>query len=321
MTYSCDSSIRMKNNISKNDQQIASGDTKLNGSNQVEGSGSNPAPITDLHPLRTNKCDELGLKVLTASQAATLLETSPNQITYWIHNQGLPAKTRHHGKMEVFEIRALTLEQFLFLEKAGKFQKYPVHLRVDEITIDPRFQLRANINLGVVRNYVERLESDIEMDPILTVKLGSKIYVVDGFHRFAAHHSLGRQTIPTIVLEGLGVAEANFLAFGANAAHGLQRNSKDKRTVVMAMLALQEYSALPSRRLGEIANVSHNFVCEVRKELENPKPQSDALHEADNDGYDPLKIASKIATLANLLERSHLEKALKIKEIAATIAA
>jgi NADH dehydrogenase/NADH:ubiquinone oxidoreductase subunit G len=187
--------------------------------------------------------------------------------------------------------------------------------------LDPKFQLRSSLSISTIKSYAELLNSGMAFEPIVAVKLGSKIIIVDGAHRYQAHVLEKRLTIQVFVLEGLGEKEALYLALRANAKHGLQRSSKDKRTVVLAMLQEPLYATLSSRKLGEIALVSHNFVCAIRKEIETVAPAIENVQSIDIDGYSPNRVATKIARLTKQLETSHPVEAGKIREILGTIAA
>jgi len=48
-----------------------------------------------------------------------------------------------------------------------------------------------------MRELMRTLELGHKLEPIVVVKLGEKLYVVDGHHRLAAYAALGKKTVPT----------------------------------------------------------------------------------------------------------------------------
>lgn len=137
-------------------------------------------------------------------------------------------------------------------------------------------QARHRLNMEVVSDYAEALQSGCEFPPVTVVDTLSALVLVDGFHRFHAHMQLGRNEILAVVTKGSNL-DALKAALAANAQHGLQRSRQDKAKAVE--MALDEYALEPlsDREIAELCCVSHTFVAKQRRILENtPYPSSSA---------------------------------------------
>lgn len=91
-------------------------------------------------------------------------------------------------------------------------------------------QVRANgTDPTVVRQYVRVLEQGGDMKPVKVARINKALYLIDGFHRLAAHREAGRGALKAIVAR-MSMAEAQAEALTANTRHGkpLTRADKDR---------------------------------------------------------------------------------------------
>lgn len=107
-------------------------------------------------------------------------------------------------------------------------------LRVTQIQRRPDFQLRAG---GVQRGHVATLRRVLDdrrpLDPVKVAQVGAALYLVDGYHRLAAHELAGRETIAARVAR-MSLPQAKEEAKLANTKHGLRLTNADKRRIFQA---------------------------------------------------------------------------------------
>jgi ParB-like chromosome segregation protein Spo0J len=140
---------------------------------------------------------------------------------------------------------------------------------LDELSLDEQLQQREEgLDPGVVKHYAERLDEVMAEDDKLPVAYqdGETYWLVDGFHRYAAHRKRKRAAMRCQVRAGDWMA-AFVHSLGTNAEHGLRRTNADKVRAVRQALQVKK-----ERRLGwsdsEIARmcaVTQPFVGKVRK--------------------------------------------------------
>ncbi len=120
----------------------------------------------------------------------------------------------------------------------------------------------------LVKEYAEAMSAGSIFPPIIVfAEQGSERYLLaDGFTRLAAAKQIGCETITCLVRKG-GVHEALEFAFGANDEHGLRRNNKDKRNVVMMALKDPEWCKWNNTDIGRMCRVSDKLVAKVREDL------------------------------------------------------
>jgi ParB-like chromosome segregation protein Spo0J len=144
-----------------------------------------------------------------------------------------------------------------------------VNLPITDITIDPELQSRAAMSDSAIQDYCEALKRGVALPPVQVVKDvgGSRIRLVDGFHRLAAYQKLERNVIPAQITVG-DQATAIELAVTANATHGLQRTNADKQKAIKLFLSQPGKASLADRAVADKLNVSNKTVARVRAELE-----------------------------------------------------
>jgi hypothetical protein len=157
-------------------------------------------------------------------------------------------------------------------------------IKLDDIRIDGGTQYRDQINQDVVKEYAEKMREGEKFPAVQTVFDGTTHWLVDGFHRYFASHDVGFKDMEVIYKPGTQ-EEAQVIAFGVNANHGLQRNNATKRKVVEAALAHPKTKDLPNTHIAKLCAVSDTFVAAVR-DPEVKKKQADKVskHYKDKSG-------------------------------------
>ena len=108
---------------------------------------------------------------------------------------------------------------------------------LSDIAVEPSIQSRSSLihppTVTRYRNTVRAAGGDVELirlPPVTLARLGpSTLYLVDGFHRYAAHEAEGVETIAAQVVEVGSVEEAKWLAAQGNLRNGLPLTPKESR--------------------------------------------------------------------------------------------
>lgn len=108
-------------------------------------------------------------------------------------------------------------------------------LSLTSLKINGGTQPRQAISDETVLEYAEALRDGAVFPPVMVVRDGANLWLVDGFHRFHAHRSCGRETIAAEVRDGT-LRDAVLHSLSANVEHGLRRSNADKRKAVLTML-------------------------------------------------------------------------------------
>lgn len=136
-------------------------------------------------------------------------------------------------------------------------------LKLTEIVIDSKMQVRAEIDAKVVDEYAQEMqESPDKFPPVVVFRVRKQYLLADGFHRVQAAKLIHSSEIEADVREGTRAAALKY-ALSANAAHGLRRTNADKRRSVE--LALAQWPDLSSREIAKIAAVNNHLVDDVRQ--------------------------------------------------------
>lgn len=133
-------------------------------------------------------------------------------------------------------------------------------LDISKIKIDGGTQSRERLDESVVADYAEAIDS---LPPVVVFFDGSDHWLADGFHRYHAHRSAGRNAIESDIRSGAR-RDAVIYSVGANRDHGLRRSNSDKRRAVKTLLADSEWSKWSDRKIAEACGVSHPFVAAIR---------------------------------------------------------
>lgn len=128
-------------------------------------------------------------------------------------------------------------------------------------------QARADgVDAATVREYAERMsEGEADSWPAVTVFDDGEgnYWPADGWHTGAAAEKAGFGTVRCDVREGTRLDALKF-AVGANARHGRQRTSADKRRAVQLCLDNAELGGLSDNAIAELCNVHNSVVAKVR---------------------------------------------------------
>ena len=140
-------------------------------------------------------------------------------------------------------------------------------LRLANITADPAVQPRASgTSPTIVAEYAAAMEAGAEFPMMVVYEDTDCNWLSEGFTRYAAYLKTGTEKVPCEVRKGDRRA-AIINACGSNTTHGQRRTNADKRRAVE--LVLKEYPGWSSRKIAEVAMVSHTFVDELRQ-IEEP---------------------------------------------------
>jgi hypothetical protein len=151
-------------------------------------------------------------------------------------------------------------------------------VKLESIRIDGGTQYRDQINQDVVKDYAEKMREGENFPPLDTVFDGVTHWLVDGFHRYFASHDLGFKEVSINYKPGTQ-EEAQLLAMGVNAGHGLQRNNATKRKVVEAALAHPSLQGASNVNIAKLCKVSDTFVAAVRNpEMKKKQAEKVAKH-------------------------------------------
>lgn len=147
-------------------------------------------------------------------------------------------------------------------------------------------QYRDEIEEETMRDYLDAMKDGAVFPPIETVFDGQHHWVIDGFHRLAAHCRRGSPSIKVTCIHGT-LEEARLLALGANTQHGLRRDTKTKRRVVEEAIHHPAFKEESNYAIAKFCGVSQPFVAAMR----NPEAKE---RQAANNERRILKMASKI---------------------------
>jgi hypothetical protein len=137
-------------------------------------------------------------------------------------------------------------------------------INISDIIIDERFQARVTLDTQTVEEYAEAIDSGATLPAIDCVSIDGKPYVVDGFHRLAAHIRAGKRFIEADVMVGTEHT-AYTIASAANAEHGLRRTNADKERAVRMLLRASHNTS--DRKAAKHCGVSHPFIASIRHKM------------------------------------------------------
>jgi ParB-like chromosome segregation protein Spo0J len=152
-----------------------------------------------------------------------------------------------------------------------KHEGREVTLHINDLVMDPKFQMRNDLNDQVISRYVTVLKSEKEMPPIKVALIDKMYLLLDGWHRVEATKELGQHKIKAIVLE-VSRTEALWIAASANLEHGLQLKGMELKNVFKAYIRAKQH-VLPNghyksyRQIGREIGKTHHTVISWMKEL------------------------------------------------------
>lgn len=142
------------------------------------------------------------------------------------------------------------------------------HVALFAIRLDDAIQPRCELDRNTVEEYAAELTVGATFPAVVVFRdAEGEHWLADGFHRWHAHRTLGRESIAVDVREG-SRRDAMLHAAGANAAHGLRRTNADKRRAVAMLLEDEEWSEWSDREIARRCGVTHPLVARIRASLE-----------------------------------------------------
>jgi len=143
----------------------------------------------------------------------------------------------------------------------------PLSIPLAKIRAEESTQPRAAIDRTLVDEYAEALERGDVFPPIYVLLDGEQYWLVDGFHRLAAHAKAGAKTINARVSNGTR-RDAEWQCLAANATHGKRRTRADKRRAIERALMDEEWRKKSDREIARHLHVSDKTVGAHRARLE-----------------------------------------------------
>jgi len=138
-------------------------------------------------------------------------------------------------------------------------------LSITAITLDPGLQPRT---AGIDPDHVHALEAVADAWPPLTVvQHNAALFLVDGFHRYAAAQNIGLMTVSAEIRDMPEDGDLKGLAFTLNAAHGRPLTLQDRRT--RASDLLRQHPDWADREVGRRCGLAQPTVARLRGELES----------------------------------------------------
>jgi hypothetical protein len=142
-------------------------------------------------------------------------------------------------------------------------------IQIDRITIDVDLQQREDLyHPPTVQRYADLMSDGVEFPPVIVFDDGDSLLLGDGFQRVHAALQAGFTEINADIRKGTQ-RDALLFSTGANAAHGLQPTSADKRKAVMVLLVDPEWTAWSDRQIAKHIGVGNKLVSKVRRLMES----------------------------------------------------
>lgn len=138
-------------------------------------------------------------------------------------------------------------------------------LSLDQIKQDSALQVRVKLSDETIAEYAREMNDGAEFPPVDVFYDGSNYLLANGFHRYSAARSIGRNEISARVHQG-SQRDAVLFAIGVDTNIGLRRSNEDKNKVVELLLNDDEWKTWSDGKLANLAGVSDRFVAKLRKE-------------------------------------------------------
>jgi hypothetical protein len=141
-----------------------------------------------------------------------------------------------------------------------------IEAALEDLVLDPALQCRASVDEDTVAAYAQLLQDGGRFkDNPRAVRVDGVLFVVDGWHRHGAYKRATVKRVHVDVRDGTR-RDAILAAVKANSDHGRQRTNKDRRRAVAVLLMDREWCRLSNREISKLADVSHTYVAELRKD-------------------------------------------------------
>ena len=127
-----------------------------------------------------------------------------------------------------------------------------------------------------MRELTRTLELGRNLQRIVVISLGKKLYVVDGHHRLAAYAALGKKQVPVDYFKG-SLQAAFFKSLDANIRDKLPITRKDKLEAAFRLVKhkVRHHLSMPWEEIAQRAVVSERLVYKMRAVLQETPQASE----------------------------------------------
>lgn len=152
-------------------------------------------------------------------------------------------------------------------------------VKISELDTNAGTQQRF-LDHDVVERYAGLLKDGTEFPAIGVVKDGESLILWDGFHRVNAHISAGLDEIQAEITIGTR-RDALWLSLGANKENGLPNDKTVLKRKLRIVFEDKEWADKSLREIGTHVGCSHEWVSQVRKQIEQEKREAESLKEGE----------------------------------------
>jgi len=117
-----------------------------------------------------------------------------------------------------------------------------------------------------VKDYSDLIKDRVVLPPVDVVLDGGRYIPFDGYHRIAAHKSLGRKHIKANVRTG-SLREAIWLSYSSNKTHGLKRQKGVKKDILTKIFQDKDWSQKPISEIAKHVGCGRQYASEIKNEL------------------------------------------------------
>lgn len=144
--------------------------------------------------------------------------------------KGLPGEEA--GKVDLLKRNNMQNQDIgsLFDETPAREQSDIHTVKLSDITARPDWQVRKRLNEKLIREYATNYAYGAAFPPVALALVNGGLFLTDGWHRLAALHELGRDTVEATV-EEMTAEEAQWKAAIANTVNGLRLTRQECREV------------------------------------------------------------------------------------------
>ena len=147
-------------------------------------------------------------------------------------------------------------------------------MELSKIIIDSRLQLRQDgIISDTVEDYSKALSSGVEFPPVTVYDVNGELYLVDGFHRYAAYRKIKKDFIGATIVKGSWDEAVYYARYVANRKNGMKVTLEDKKKILLETLQDPNYLDSTVREIADLCVLSMGMVQKYKTSLfETPKP-------------------------------------------------
>jgi len=142
-----------------------------------------------------------------------------------------------------------------------------IKLKLTDVFIDPKAQVRKSINQNEVQKYAEQMKEGDKFPNMVVFFDGKRYLLADGSHRYRAYKSNGVLEADFDVHEG-GVRDAYLYAVGANNNRGLSMTAEDNRENATRMIKDEEWGKWSDDKIAKTIGIPRSTVNYIRRKLE-----------------------------------------------------